>query len=268
MRPFLAFDTSTDHLALAVGDLDAPGEVLAANDFPAPRAANTIVLLAAERLLAGAGLAPSALAAVAVGRGPGSFTGVRIGVATAKGLAHGLGVPLVGFGTLEAVARRIPGEGLLGVLGDAMRGEVYPALFRVHAGTYKRLDDERVAFPADVAEEWAALGETLTLTGGALAKHRAVFEAALGDRATFADEKLWTLDGRGVLQAAWAEGGELSVTAMADTPAAQVWRAGHPQRVLPVYTRLSDAEEAERVRLGGAPGVPDGGVAGPGGALR
>lgn len=262
------FDTSTDHLALAVGDLDAPGVVLAADDFPAPRAANTIVLAAAERLLESLGQAPSSLVAVAVGRGPGSFTGVRIGVATAKGLAHGLGVPLVGFSTLGALARRVHAEGLLGVIGDAMRGEVYPALFRAHAGTYERLTPERVAFPAHVAEEWAALGEPLTLTGGALAKHREVFQAALGLHATLTDDKLWTLDGRGVLEAAWAEGGELSLAAIAGLTASEVRSAAHPQRLLPLYTRLSDAEEAERLRLGGAPGIPHGGVAGPGGVTR
>jgi len=51
MRPFLAFDTATDHLALAVGDLDAPGVVIAADDFAAPRAANTVLLGAVEALL-------------------------------------------------------------------------------------------------------------------------------------------------------------------------------------------------------------------------
>ena len=153
MRPFLAFDTSTDHIALAIGDLDTPDSRLAVADFRAPRAANTVVLLAIERLLESVGITPSALAAVAVGRGPGSFTGVRIGAATAKGLAHGLGVPLVGFGTLDAVAyAATDAEGLVGVLGDAMRGEVYPALFRVHAGSAIRLTADRVVRPAEVAD--------------------------------------------------------------------------------------------------------------------
>lgn len=264
MRPFLAFDTSTDHLALALGDLDESGAVLAAEDFPAPRAANTVVLSAAERLLDSAGLESRDLACVAVGRGPGSFTGVRIGVATGKGLAHGLRMPLVGFGTLDAVARRVSAEGLVGVLGDAMRGEVYPALFRAHAGSYERLTPDRVSFPVHVADAWAELGEPITLTGSGLARHLDVFESALGDNARVASKALWAPDGRSLIAAAWAERGEASVSAIAGMPASAAYEAAHPRTLLPVYTRLSDAEEAERLRLGGAPSVPGSGVAGPG----
>ena len=67
-----------------------------------------------------------------VGRGPGSFTGVRIGISTAKGLAHGANVPLLGVSTLDAcawTAWKAGVRGKLGVLADAMRGEVYPALY-------------------------------------------------------------------------------------------------------------------------------------------
>jgi len=263
VRPFLAFDGSTDHVALALGDLDAPETLLAADDFTAPRAANTALLPAAERLLARGGLVPSALHAVAVGRGPGSFTGVRIAVAAAKGLAHGARIPLAGFGTLDAVAWRVRQGGLLGILGDAMRGEVYPALFRARAGSVERLAADRVALPADVAREWAGHTERILLAGPGLHKHRKVFEEALGERAVLADESLWVPDGRGVLAAAWADRGDLSVSAIAGLSADDAYRLAHPQRLLPVYTRLSDAEEAERLRLGGASEVPDAGVAGP-----
>lgn len=260
MRPFVAFDTSTDHLALAVGDLDDPGAVLGASDFPAPRRANTALLAAVEHLLDSAGLTPADLAAVAVGRGPGSFTGVRIGVATAKGLAHSLRRPLVGFGTLDAIARRNPVEGLVGVLGDAMRGEVYPALFRMHSGGLRRETEDRVALPARVACEWASLGEPVTLAGGALVKHRAVFQAALGERARFAPAARWTPDGRSLIAAAWAEQGDLAVLALSALSPGAALAQGAPGRLLPVYTRLSDAEEAERLRLGREDAVPRSGV--------
>lgn len=263
MRPFLAFDTATDHLALAVGDLDVPGAVLAARDLPAPRAANTVVLPIAEQLLASVALEPRALHAIAVGRGPGSFTGVRIGVATAKGLAHGLGVPLVGFGTLDAVALATGAEGLLGVLGDAMRGEVYPALFRAHAGSVARLTPDRVAQPSAVAAEWATLEERVMLTGNGLTKHAEVFTAALGERATLAPERLRVPHGASLVAAAWAERGQGTLAAITGLAAADAFATAHPQMLLPMYTRLADAEEAERLREGRAERLSHGGVAGP-----
>ena len=196
--------------------------------------------------------------------GPGSFTGVRIAVATAKGLAHGAGVPLVGFGTGDAIASRWSGHGLLGVVGDAMRGEVYPALFRTSDGPPRRLTEDTVSFPAVVAAEWAALGEPVTLTGGGLAKHREVFAQTLGADASFADERIWAPDGASLVAAAWAAGGGGSLAAVAGMESADAFAVVHPALLLPVYTRLSDAEEAERRAVAGAPSVPGTGVAGPG----
>lgn len=264
MRPFLAFDTATDHLALAIGDLDAPGAVLAAADFRAPRAANTVLLLAVERLMESIVLEPASLEAVAVGRGPGSFTGVRIGAATAKGLAHGLRVPLAGFGTLDAVAHNAGAEGLIGVLGDAMRGEVYPALFRAHAGTVVRLVRDRVVRPGEIAAEWAALDETVLLTGNGVAKHEGALLAALGERGVLVPEHLRVPDGPSVLAAAWAADGDRTLMAILGLERDAAYAAAYPGAMLPIYTRLSDAEEAECLRMGGEAAPPDGGVTGPG----
>lgn len=271
MRPFVAFDTATDHLAVGVGDLDRPGELLAGADMPAPRAANTVLLSTVERVLAQAGLSPGDLSAVACGRGPGSFTGVRIGVATAKGLAHGASIPLAGFGTLDAVAWRAWRDGageegpLLGVLGDAMRGEVYHALFNVTASGPERLTADRLAKPGDVAAEWSASAAQLVLAGNALAKHRAAFESAFGS-VRVAAERAWAADAQALIDAAWAEGAAAGVSAIA--AAADITDAyadAHPGTLLPIYTRLSDAEEAERARTagGGVAPTPRTGVRGP-----
>jgi N6-L-threonylcarbamoyladenine synthase len=265
MRPFAALDTSTDHLAIAVGDLDRPGTVVASADFASPRAANTAVLPALERLLADADIEVRQLAAVVCGRGPGSFTGVRIGVATAKGLAHGLGIPLLGVGTLDAVASRLaaaPG-GLIAVVGDAMRGEVYPALFRATAEGVERLTADRVTRPEVVAVEWAALNEPLMLTGWGLAKHGAVMAAVLGPSARMAEEQLRVPDGDSLVAAAWQGGGPGSLVHLATLDPADALAQFHPSALLPVYTRLSDAEEAERGRAIAGQALPSGGVAGP-----
>lgn len=271
MRPFIAFDTATDHLAVGVGDLDRPGELLGGVDMPAPRAANTVLLSTVERVLADIGLAPGDLAAVACGRGPGSFTGVRIGVATAKGLAHGASIPLAGFGTLDAVAWRVwrseaLGEGdLLGVLGDAMRGEVYPALFAVSDAGPERLTADRVAKPADVAAEWLGSDRRIVLAGNSLGKHRAEFEPAFG-LANVAAERAWVPDAQALVDAAWAEVASAGIPAIAAaTDRAGAYSDAHPGALLPVYTRLSDAEEAERARAadGDTVSTPRTGVIGP-----
>jgi tRNA threonylcarbamoyladenosine biosynthesis protein TsaB len=93
-----------------------------------------------DEVLRGAGCRPATLGGVAVSSGPGSFTGLRIGMSVAKGLAYAGDVPLVGVSTLEALARRVaaragvlPGETILAAL-DARRDEVYCQLFRAEAG--------------------------------------------------------------------------------------------------------------------------------------
>jgi N6-L-threonylcarbamoyladenine synthase len=165
-------------------------------------------------------------------------------------VSQGLGVPLFGVSTLEAIAWRLASEAadrgltLVGVVGDAMRGEVYPALFRVSSAGVERLTADRVAGPEDAAREWRdTIAESLLLAGNGLAKHLPVFTDAVGDRATIADTDSWAPDGRGLL-AAYGE-------ALRQNRAGD----GEPALVLPVYTRLSDAEEAERLRAG-MPNVP------------
>lgn len=257
MRRVLAFDTATEVVAVGVGAWPEAGEggapaLLAQMEFTARRSANTKLLPSVAALLQPIGMRPGELDAIVVGRGPGSFTGVRIGVATAKGMAHGLGAPLFGVGTLDAIAWRFGSyEGLLGVVCDAMRSEVYPALFRCGRGRAERLSPYVVSDPAEAAAGWATETEgPLLLAGNGLAKHAGVFLDALGERATVAPEPAWGPDGAGLLGAAFAglaEGG-----------------SGAPGELLPIYTRLADAEENEARRGGRSAGLPDAGVAGPG----
>jgi len=261
MSLVLALDTSTSECAVGLAcwpedEADRP-RLLGETNIATPRAALTHAVPMIERLLEECGHGIREIEAVVVGRGPGSFTGVRIGISTAKGLAQGLGVPLYGVGTLDAIAERFAGrDGLVGVVGDAMRHEVYPVIFRCSGGSVVRLAPDTVARPADVVAEWARdVSEPLLLAGDGLAKYAELFAGALGDRVEIAPEAMWAPTGGALLQAAWRTGAAT--------------QSGSAAAVLPIYTRLSDAEEAESARQ--APcgsGLPASGVAGPEGGER
>lgn len=251
----LALDTSTDVCALALGEFDGGHvRVIDEFDFAAPRAALGRLVPAIVEALAAHSLAPDDISGVVVGRGPGSFTGVRIGVATAKGIAYGRGVPLYGVGTLDAVAwRALPRTGLLGVVGDAMRGEVYPTLFELSGGGVRRRSDDYVASPRQVAREWARQygGVGLCVAGNGLRKYRDIFAEELGGSGCVLPEDVWFPSGAGVLQA------------FEDALVRDAAGDGDPGSLLPIYTRLSDAEESERARSSSANGaVPGSGVGG------
>ena len=236
----LALDTASTQTVLALADLDeVSGEatLLASCQVDAPRQANQVLLARAVLLLEEAGLVTGDVDAVAVGRGPGSFTGVRIGVATAKGIACGLGVALYGVSTLDSVAWRAWRAGVrgrLGVVADAMRKEVYPVRYELDDAGVTRLEPDTVAKPAQVAQAWAGEEDDITLTGDGLLKYAEFFEGA---PFALAPEELWLPDGQALVSAfAWA-----FATGKAGS--------GDAAALVPVYTRLSDAEENEQARL-------------------
>lgn len=258
----VAIDTSTDMLACAAAWWtpevffdDRPSraaiEVLASRDHLCRRQANVELVRTVREVLDEAGVGVSDVGGFLVGRGPGSFTGVRIGISTAKGLARGANVPLMGASTLDAcawTAWKAGTRGLLGVAADAMRGEVYPALYALDdEGPHRMFERERVVKAAVAVEEWAARADAdeLQLTGDGLVRYGKLFEeAGLMGRALSRD--LWWPTGEGVLLAAACPEG-LAAAGSTD-----------PAAVLPVYTRLSDAEENERRRLGLAESVNTG----------
>ena len=245
-RIVLAFDTSTDMLACAVArwtSLESRGaalEVLASADHLCRRQANVELVGSVQEALTKAGCGMSDVDAVLVGRGPGSFTGVRIGVATAKGIACGAGLPLFGASALDAMAWSAWKNGIRGklaVAGDAMRGEVYPGIYLLDDEGAHRTFPAETVLKVDVAiAEWSVRADhaELTLTGNGLKKYLTKFEEA--GFSTFAPEEAWYPSGEGLLRSAALAEHELG--------------DGDPALVLPIYTRLSDAEETERQRLG------------------
>lgn len=245
-RIVLAFDTSTDMLACAVArwtPLKSRGaalEILASADHLCRRQANVELVGSVQEALTKAGCGMPDVDAVLVGRGPGSFTGVRIGVATAKGIACGAGLPLFGASALDAMAWsawKNSIRGKLAVAGDAMRGEVYPGIYLLDdEGAHRTFPTETVLKVDAAIAEWSARADhaELTLTGNGLKKYLTKFEEA--GFSTFAPEEAWYPSGEGLLRSAALAEHELG--------------DGDPALVLPIYTRLSDAEETERQRLG------------------
>ena len=240
----LALDTSTDMLACAVARVDNGAvDVLAAADHLCRRRANVELVGTCQDTLAAAGLKMADVDAVLVGRGPGSFTGVRIGIATAKGLACGAGVGLYGTSALDAMAQTawLAGtRGRLAVVADAMRGEVYPGIYELdEKGAHRTFTAESVVKADACVAELAARADAgeLTLSGNGLLKYAEKFAAAGFGANRCTAQDAWWPTGEGLVRAA----------VEADVFAEQ---NGDPALVLPIYTRLSDAEENERTRLG------------------
>jgi tRNA threonylcarbamoyladenosine biosynthesis protein TsaB len=162
-------------VALVSGSGELVGEVVLRNH----ESHSERLLPALEWLLATVGNSLGDCAAVAVSQGPGSFTGLRAGIATAKGLAFSLGVPLYGIATLEALAANAsPGEEPVCAVLNARRGEVFCAFFRRGPAGSHRLGPDRLLSLQSLAEELPAgclvIGELPTTFGAMLPPGRAV----------------------------------------------------------------------------------------------
>ena len=124
------------------------------------------LMVMAEDLLKQCGKTVSDVTAVAVAEGPGSFTGVRIGVAAAKGFAWGRDLPCYGVSTLEAMAESLGvWQGYVCPCMDARRSQVYNALFYVNQGKIQRIAADRAIALADLGEELKKLEDPIFLVG-------------------------------------------------------------------------------------------------------
>ena len=171
----LAFETATEACSVA---LWIDGEVRERYEV-APRRHAELALPWADALLAEAGIARSQLDAIAVGRGPGAFTGVRLAIAIAQGIALGLDRPVVPVSTLAALAlpavRTNPGAPVLAAI-DARMGELYVGGFRLQGDALDVMLAERLLAPGGVefdGDGWQGVGTGFAAQDGALATRRA-----------------------------------------------------------------------------------------------
>jgi tRNA threonylcarbamoyladenosine biosynthesis protein TsaB len=177
----LALETSTEACSVA---LWIDGEVRE-RFAVAPRQHAELALPWAEQLLADAGIARSRLDGVALGRGPGAFTGVRLGVALAQGIALALEVPVVAVSTLQVLAAQVtPGaaDRVLAAI-DARMGEVYLGAFARGRDGLQPVEAEAVGKPDLIAlpegSGWAAVGTGFAAVDGALAQRLGARAATL-----------------------------------------------------------------------------------------
>ena len=141
------------------------GRMLASFSLGAGLTHSQTLLPLCDGALRAAGLTMDDVTSVAVTAGPGSFTGLRIGLAMAKGLCFARGLPCAGVSTLEALAWELPVDGCVLCALDARRGEVYCAAFRVRGGEAERLLPDAAMGAEQFAQALDALGEPCVCMG-------------------------------------------------------------------------------------------------------
>ena len=159
----LAFETSAKAASVALFD----GETLLGESYQNTGLTHSQTLMVmAEDLLKQCNHAPAEVEAVAVAEGPGSFTGVRIGVAAAKGFAWGKNIPCYGVSTLESMALGLGAyDGMICPVMDARRSQVYNALFYVNQSILSRASEDRAIALSDLAEELKNVEKPIFLVG-------------------------------------------------------------------------------------------------------
>jgi tRNA threonylcarbamoyladenosine biosynthesis protein TsaB len=162
----VAWDTCTLRGVLAIG---SSGSLLAEDYFEAVKGHTGWLMPQLDSALRDLALSPAAIDYVAAGIGPGTFTGVKVGVACAKAVSMALGVPLVGMSTLDVLAAGAPchADAVLATI-DARRGQLYAAAYRRHGGALVRATDYICATPGEVALAVGRLGfDELAVVGEA-----------------------------------------------------------------------------------------------------
>lgn len=229
MRPILGIDTSGTLGSVALRIPESPGDDLVTT-FGKGLIHGVALAPSCMDLLDRAGLGPRELGLVAVGIGPGSYTGVRVGVSFAKTLAFAAGVPVVGVPSLLAMAAAAPTGRTVVCARDARRESLYLAVYRTEGPVPREILPLTLAHLDDVPRH---LPRNALVVGDALAGHAHILS---GEERTAGDEQLW------------------------HSPAGQVAALGgirfreqgadDPHELAPLYLRASEPEERMRESAG------------------
>ncbi|TPE69399.1 tRNA (adenosine(37)-N6)-threonylcarbamoyltransferase complex dimerization subunit type 1 TsaB [Halalkalibacterium halodurans] len=176
----LAIDTSTYVMGVAILD----GNQLVGEVTTNLKKNHSLRLMPAiESLMKEVGVAPNEFERIVVAQGPGSYTGVRIGVTTAKTLAWSLGISLVGVSSLEVMAQHgYYAKELIVPLIDARRGQIYSGTYRWNGKEVDVVEADRLILAGDLARMLAKAGEDVLLIGQDVSMHYDTFAAVLGEK--------------------------------------------------------------------------------------
>ena len=228
----LAFESSAKAASVA---LMQDGVLLAESFQNNGKTHSATLMPMAQRVLMDCGLTAAELDAVAVAKGPGSFTGVRLGVAAAKGLAWGAEKPVCGVSTLEAMATQLSMQaGIICPVMDARRGQVYNALFQSDGKTLTRLTSDRAISLEDLKKDLEKAEKTIFLVGDGTKLCYNTLSEALSHL---------------TLPPAHLEMQRASGVAMAAERLAQQGGLQAPGELVPSYLRLSQAERERLEKL-------------------
>jgi len=170
----IGIDTATAQVSVAVGGHEG---VLASTQSLRGKQHAEVLTPAIEFTCRQARIELNEISVVAVDLGPGLFTGLRVGVASAKAMAHALNVPMIGVSSLDLLAFPVRFTSRLIVATiDARRGELFYAFYRQVPGGVQRISPHQVGSPDDLASEILAVGEECLLVGDGAQRYREVFE--------------------------------------------------------------------------------------------
>ncbi len=230
----LGIESSTAQVGVAVGSHDG---VLASTHSSRDRRHAESIAPMIQFVCQQARIELSDISVVAVDIGPGLFTGLRVGIASAMAVAHGLGVPMIGVSSLDLGAFAAEHSSRLIVpCYDARRGEVFSAQYRSVPGGVQRVTEPAVFTPDELAADLLAQNEEILLLGDGADRYRDQFEMV--GNLEFGAKGLWYPSARSLVELAH--------------PKALREEFVLPSEIEPLYIRLPDAEINWKVRDGRA----------------
>jgi tRNA threonylcarbamoyladenosine biosynthesis protein TsaB len=218
----LAIDTSNFVMGIAlVEDEIVKGEIIT----NLKKNHSVRVMPAIQSLLAECEVAPKELDLIVVAKGPGSYTGVRIGVTIAKTLAWTLNIPIVGVSSLEVLAANAKYfDGLISPLFDARRGQIYTGLYKYRNEFLETVEKDQILLSKDWAHQLKEKNEKVLFIGSDYKLHKEILIEELGELAAFAPPSLQL-----------PRPGELALLGMKKEPE-------NVHSFVPNYIRLAEAE--------------------------